>query len=291
MKKSKGEQIFNIINNFLLTLLMLVTVYPFIYTLSLSLSSAAAASVPGLHLYPKEISTMAYSMVFNYSGFFIAYGNTLFRTIVGTAMALIVTLLYAYSLSRKELPCRKLFTVLLLFSMLFVGGQIPKYLALKSLGLINSRWVYVFPYLIVPYNVIVAKEFFKSLPESLNESARIDGAGEFRILFSIIIPLSKAIVMTLMLWIAVFHWNTWYDSVMYINDSNKIVVQALLQYIVKGNNYGDVIATQVNPDTFDYTPETVKSATIMVAILPILMLYPFIQKHFVKGIMLGAIKE
>jgi len=290
IKNSNGEKAFAVFNYLLLGLLALTTLYPFLYTLSISLSTTREATSIGFHLYPKEVSTTAYRMVFKNDSIFIAYSNTIFRTVAGTIMALLVTSLFAYALSRKSMPNRKLFTSIVLFTMLFSGGQIPSYIVLKQLGLLNNVWVYILPNLIGAYNVIIARAFFQSIPESMNESAKIDGAGEFKIFFSIIIPLSKPIIMTLALWVAVFHWNAWYDSMMYITDNNKIVVQAFLQRIIQENNSDLISQGLINPDIQQFTPETIKSATIIVSILPILMFYPFVQKYFIKGVMLGAVK-
>lgn len=290
IKVSASRKVFNIFNYFFLAFLAFTTLYPFIYTLSMSLSTTKAATEMGLHLYPKEISIMAYKMVFNNRDIFTSYGNTLFRTIVGTITGLLVTTMFAYALSRREMPNRKLYTAIVLFTMLFNGGKIPTYLVLKQLGLMNSLWVYILPNLISAYNVIVARSFFQSLPGALHEAANIDGAGEFKIFFKIIIPLSKPIIMTLALWMAVFHWNAWYDAMMYMSDSSKITVQCLLQRIIQENNSELISQGVMNPDAMQYTSETVKAATIIVSILPILAFYPFVQKYFIKGVTLGAVK-
>lgn len=290
IKVSASRKVFNVFNYFFLGFLAFTTLYPFIYTLSMSLSTTKAATEMGLHLYPKEISIMAYKMVFNNRDIFTSYGNTLFRTIVGTIMGLLVTTMFAYALSRREMPNRKLYTAIVLFTMLFNGGKIPTYLVLKQLGLMNNLWVYILPNLISAYNVIVARSFFQSLPDALHEAANIDGAGEFKIFFKIIIPLSKPIIMTLALWMAVFHWNAWYDAMMYMSDSSKITVQCLLQRIIQENNSELISQGVMNPDAMQYTSETVKSATIIVSILPILAFYPFVQKYFIKGVTLGAVK-
>ncbi len=290
MKRTNGEKIFNVFNIILLLAFACTTVYPFLYTLSISLSSAAEASRAGFHLYPRDISFTAYKMVFKNSSLLMAYYNTIFRTVIGTLLGLLVTCLYGYALARPETPNKKFYTVLLVFTMLFSGGKIPAYLVLKQYHLLNNRWVYILPMLIVPYNVIVSRSFFMSIPNSLNESAKIDGASEFGIFFKIIVPLSKPIIMTLALFMAVAHWNSWYDSLMYITDNSKIVVQVLLQRIIQESDVSLITQGLVNPDATEFTSETVKAATVIVAILPILLFYPFIQKYFTKGIMLGAVK-
>lgn len=293
IQRTKGEKIFNVFNYIILTIFAITTLYPFLYTLTISLSTAAEAEKIGFHILPTpgKMTFGAYEMVFTNKELLSAYKWTLFRTIVGTLMALVVTCFYGYALSRPGLPLKKLFTTYLMFTMLFNGGQIPSYLNIKSLGLIDSVWVYVLPLLISAYNVIVAKSFFAALPESLNESARIDGAGEFRIFFQIIVPLSKPIIMTLALWMAVAHWNQWFDSMMYINDESKKVVQTFLQRIVTQGSVSmlkDV--NTMDQEQKQLVGKTIQSASIMVTILPILCVYPFIQKYFVKGVTLGAVK-
>lgn len=290
MKQSRSEKLFNVFNILLLSTLAFTTLYPFIYTLSISLSTSTEASKIGFHLYPRDISLTAYQMVFKNAGLLTAFGNTVFRTVVGTLMGLLVTCFYGYALSHPRMPFKKLFTTFLMFTMLFNGGRIPTYLVLKQYHLLNNIWVYVLPGLIGAFNVIVARSFFMTIPYSLNESAHIDGADEFYIFFKIIAPLSKPIVMTLALIMSVAHWNTWYDSMMYINDNSKIVVQLLLQRIIQENDVGIIAQGMINPEQTQFTSETVKSATIIVAILPILLFYPFIQKYFTKGMMLGAVK-
>lgn len=290
IKVSASRKVFNIFNYLFLAILAFTTLYPFLYTLSMSLSTTKAATQMGFRFWPSEFSGMAYQMVFKNKDLFIAYGNTLFRTVVGTLSALLVTTMFAYALSRKEMPNRKLYTMIVLFTMLFNGGKIPTYLVLKEMNLLNNIWVYVLPNLISAYNVVVARSFFQSMPDALHESASIDGAGEFRIFFKIILPLSMPIIMTLALWIAVFHWNAWYDGMMYVTDNKLIIVQCLLQRIVQENNSELISQGIINPDATQFTPETVKSATIIVSILPILAFYPFVQRYFIKGVMLGAVK-
>lgn len=293
IQRTRGEKIFNVFNYIILTLFAFTTLYPFLYTLSISLSTKAEAESIGLHILPnfQKITIDPYKMVFKNAEIWNAYKYTLFRTIVGTVLSLLVTCFYGYALSRPRLPMKRFFVIFIMFTMLFSGGQIPTYLNIKSLGLINNIWVYVLPMLISAYNVIVSRSFFASLPESLNESAKIDGAGEFRIFFQIIVPLSKPIIMTLALWNAVAHWNEWFSGRMYITDSRKIVVQNYIQRIVNEGNtnlVSDVNASAA--DQIEVTGKTIQSASIIVSILPILLFYPFVQKYFVKGVTLGAVK-
>lgn len=291
MKRSVGEKLFDTANVLLLSGFMLLTVYPFLYTLTMSLSTAAEAGREGLHLFPRHITLTAYRMVLHNPEILTGYANTLLRTIVGTALTLLLTCLCAYPLSKRYLPYRGPITFVILFTMLFGAGVVPTYLLIKNLGLIDNRLVYILPGLIAPINVIIVKNFFQQIPESLAESATIDGAGDFRTLFSIYIPLSKPVLATVALWTAVSHWNMWFDAMIYINSDARQVMQTFLQRIVIQNSTALIEKGLVNPDLTSFTPETVKAATVIVTILPILFVYPFVQKYFVKGINLGGVKE
>ena len=289
MKRTKGEAVFNVFNVVFLILLSVVCIYPFLYTLTISLSTTEEAMKDGLHLFTASPTLEPYKMAFEGGDIAVAYANTIFRTVVGTALALLVSLMYAYGISRDELPGRKMFSKILIFTMVFNGGTIPTYLVIKGLHLINNRWVYILPVLISAYNVTIARSFFKSIPESLHESALLDGASEFTIFFKIYVPLSKAVIMTLVLWIAVSHWNSWYDSMIYINDNDKVVVQLLLQRMIQSAQV-KVVNSAVNENAVTVMPVTIRAATTMIATLPILAVYPFIQKYFMGGVMLGAVK-
>ena len=289
-KETPSRVVFNIFNYAFLALIAVISIYPFLYSLSISLSSAAEAARAGLHLYPKDISFTAFEMVLRNKSIYTGYMNTIFRTVVGTALSIIMTSLAAYPLSRNYCPGKKFFSMMIIFTMLFSGGLIPSYLLMSNLHLLNTRLVYVLPGMISAFNMIVIKNFFQSLPESLPEAARIDGASELRILFRIVMPLSKPVLATVTLWVAVGHWNAWFDAMIYINSESKQVLQTFLQRIVIENSTQLIEQGLVNPDLLDYTPETIKAATIMITILPILCLYPFLQKYFAKGIMLGSVK-
>lgn len=320
MKRSSGEQVFNIVNIVLLTILAVLTIYPFLYTVSISLSTAQEAARDGMHMVPGNPATLglvlsdlfhlrfsdayndlikygngisleAYRMVLVNREIIMGYANTLFRTIVGTVLTLLATAMAAYPLSRRNMPFRKRLIFLIMFTMLFSGGLVPSYLLVKSLGLINSIWVYVIPGLVSAFNILIMKNFFQSIPESLYESAVMDGANDFSILFRIYLPLSKPVLATVGLWTAVGQWNSWFDGLLYITDNNKQVLQVTLRRIVIENSTEMVEKGILNPNFMNFTPETIKAATVVVAILPILFAYPFAQKYFVKGTMLGSLKE
>jgi putative aldouronate transport system permease protein len=290
-QQSLSERLFSSLNAILLTGFAFLAVYPFLYTLSISLSTASEAAREGLHLLPREISVTAYQMILRNPEILAGYANTLFRTIAGTLATLFFTCLCSYPLSRRYMPHRRIYTFLVMFTMLFSGGVVPMYLLMKNLHLIDNRLVYILPLLTSAFNVVIVKNFFQQLPESLAESAKIDGANEFRILFSIYMPLSKPVLATLALWTAVTHWNMWFDALIYINSDSKQVLQTFLQRVVIDSSTALIEKGVVNPDVTQFTPETVKAATVVVTMLPVLLIYPFIQKYFVKGIVLGGVKE
>ncbi len=293
IQRTTGEKVFAIFNYIFLSLICFTMLYPLLYTFSISVSTKYAADMPGFHILPTWGQTTwdPFKLLFRNVEIWRAYGVTVARTIVGTVLAVFTTIFYGYALSRPKLIWKKFFTTYLIITMLFSGGQVPAYLNIRDLGLIDSFWVYILPMLIGAYNVVVARSFFMGISESLNESAKIDGAGEFRTFFQIIMPLSKAIIMTLALWIAVNHWNMWMDSLLYINDNKKIVVQLYLQRIINEGATNKVTDLGASEDTAqNLTPDTVKSAAIIVTVIPILCFYPFVQKYFIKGVQLGAVK-
>ena len=291
IKMTFGEKIFNLVNMALLVALGFSTLYPLLYTLSLSLSTPAEAARGGLHLWPGDISISAYKIVFSSPFLAIGYANTVFRTVVGTVLTLIFTCMCAYPLANKELPHRKVIVFLIVFTMLFSGGLIPNFLLIKNLGMLNTLTVYILPMLISAFNVILVKNFFESIPESFRESAYMDGANDFQILFKIYIPLSKPVLATVALITAIVHWNSWFDALIYVNDENKQVMMSFLRRIIVEGNTAMMSQQQMSESMLSFTPETIKAAIVIVTILPILCFYPLLQKYLIKGIMLGGVKE
>jgi putative aldouronate transport system permease protein len=291
MKTSPGERIFNFGNLLVLGVIGLLCLYPFIYTLSISLSTATEASRQGFHLFPRDISLASYKMVLTNPDIVRGYVNTLVRTVLGTALTVVACCVAAYPLARKEMPHRALMTFLIVFTMLFSGGMVPGYLLIKKLGLVNTVWALVLPGMLGAFNIVIIKNFFQSLPESLAESARMDGASEWTVLFRIYMPLSKPVLATVALWSAVGHWNAWFDALLYITDDRKQVLQTFLQRIVIESSTQLMELGVTDTSIVQFTTETIKAATIIVTILPIICVYPFVQKYFVKGILLGGVKE
>lgn len=294
MRMTKGEKIFNVFNLIFLGILGLSMLYPFIFSLNLSISDAAGANSGGFFLWPKGFSLAAYEKIFSDPMLVTGYLNTIFRTVVGVVLTVCCTALCAYPLSRPNMPYRKKAMFFVLFTMLFGGGLVPNYLLYNSLGLINNRLIYIIPGLIAAFNVILVRNYFTSISESLHEAAAIDGASEWFIFTRIYFPLSKPILATVAMFTAITHWNSWFDSMLYMTDETKMVVQTFLQRIVIEGNLavgGDAGMLAQNTDFTEMTPETIKAATVVVTVIPMMILYPFVQKFFTKGIMIGGVKE
>lgn len=276
-------------NYIVLVVLALVTFYPFLYVVVTSLSSPEQANQLGLHLFPTSPTLDSYAQMLSTPGLLTSYVNTVFRTVLGTAINVLLMAMVAYPLARRTFPHRKLWTFLLVFSMLFSGGLIPTYLLVKDLHLLNSIWALVLPTAVQGFIVIILRNFFQSIPKEIIESAKVDGASEWRILFRIVMPLSLPVLAVVGLWCAVAHWNAWFDALIYINDPDKQVVQVLLRQTVLTQTT-PIGLESLNTERQETTPATLQSAMITFVMLPILLLYPLVQRYFVKGIMLGSVK-
>ena len=286
--------VFDIFNYFILGLLAFSTLYPFLAIIATSLSSPAEASRAGVMLIPKGPALSAYATIFRNEYLLLAFRNTVIRTLLGTAVNVLLTVMAAYPLSKKNLPLRNVWTSIIVFTMFFSSGLIPNYLLVNSLGLTNKIWALILPGAIDAFTLIIVRNYFMSLPVALEESANLDGADDVTILFRIILPVSSSIVATITLWYSVAHWNAWFDALIYITKDKLIVLQVLLrkmviegsaQYMGIMGNSGDKMTKDTTP-----TPDIIKSAVIMVSSIPIIMVYPFVQKYFIQGIMIGSLK-
>ncbi|MDW7656380.1 MAG: carbohydrate ABC transporter permease [Bacillota bacterium] len=242
-------------------------------------------------LWPREFTINSYLLSIKYKMLWIGYGNTILRVLMAVPISLAITLLSGYALSHKTLPLRKTISMMLLIAMLFSGGLIPNYLLVNGLGLMDSRWALVLPGALTVFHIFLARNFFLSLPDSLEESAYIDGASSTRIFLQIILPLSLPIIATLALFKLVENWNAWFDCMIYIQDRSKHVLQLVLRRIVILNDMDGLEAMMNNIDERSlYTGRQLQATVIVLSVAPMLIVYPFIQKYFVKGIMLGAVK-
>lgn len=272
-------------------LFALIVIYPFWDTLVLSFSDPSVATSLGAHFWNEHWSTSSYRYVFEEGRLFVAYYNTIFRTVLSTVGSLVMTMLAAYPLSKRDLPHRNMITIFFLFTMYFGGGLIPSYLLMRSIGLINTRWVLILPGIFSVYNMIIMRNYLMSMDQALEESAFIEGAGYWTVLLRIIVPLSKPVLATVALWVAVANWNAWFDCMIYIRDKNLVVLQQLLRDMMGtlSSNAQSMAYFNEYAETQISTP-TVRAATILLTIGPIVAVYPFIQKYFVKGIMIGSLK-
>ncbi|WP_409344094.1 carbohydrate ABC transporter permease [Paenibacillus sp. MBLB4367] len=283
--------LFDSINGLFLLALTLVVIIPFWYMLAVSLSPVSESLGGRFYLIPKEFLLEAYQYLFSTDRFVKSIGNSIYITAVGTVFNIIVSITLAYALSKKTLPGRKLILLMMLFTMVFSGGMIPKYLLIKWLGLLNTYWALILPAATNAFTILVMKTFFQNLPESLDEAARIDGAGEVRILVSVVIPLSMPIIATFSLFFMVSHWNEFFGAIIYLSDNAKWPIQVLLRLMVVVGDTKIGAESNLDFEMVSKVGDNVKMAAIIVAMLPIVIVYPFLQKHFAKGAMLGSIKE
>lgn len=285
---SIAGRIFDVCNVLIMIVLCITTIYPFLYLLSLSLSPNDASFVQ-IRIIPEKFSLVNFQEVLRYDYVIKGFINSVERTILGTALTLIVTISAAYVLSKRYFPHVKLWTVLIVFTMFFQGGMIPSYLLVRGLGLMNSIWALTLPILISAFQLIVARNFMLSIPEEMEEAAKIDGANDLYVLWKIVIPVSMPIIATLGLWNAVNHWNQWFDSLIYMTDRNNDVMQVVMRRIVLQGQL-DLMSDLAPHEVTQTSPETIKAATVMVTTIPIILVYPFLQKYFVKGMLLGSVK-
>ncbi|MCT4544888.1 MAG: carbohydrate ABC transporter permease [Vallitalea sp.] len=286
-KRKASNIVFDVVLYVILILIAIITIVPFLQVITISLSPQSVVSEYGLHIFPKKIDFSGYHKVFQYKQIWRSYFNTIFRTVLGLSISLFLYIIGAYPLSKKHLPHRKFWTIFIVFTMYFSGGLIPSYLLINNwLKLSNTIWALVLPGAMSAYTVIIVRNFFEAVPNSLEESAKIDGANDITILFRIFVPLSKPCIATISLWSIVYHWNSWFDCMLYINDEVKYVLQMTLRKILIDGQIMDLnIATEQVVNT-----DTMKMATLVVSVIPIIMIYPFIQKYFTKGIMIGSVK-
>ena len=290
MKKKPSEIVASVILHIIMVLLGVITLYPFWHVIMYSISDPIKAMGGGIFLWPKGFSTMGFDILFKTSQVFVAYGNSLFLLFVGTAVNVVFTALLAYPLSVHRFKGRSGITMMVFFTMLFSGGMIPTYLLVDFLGLLDSLWALILPGTISAWNMLIMKNYFQSIPPSLEESASLDGATPLVTLVRIIVPVSMPVVATVALMYGVVHWNSYFNAVLYIYDQGKMTLPIYLRMLLASTAMDQATQSGVAFDSAAITPETMKMATIVASVLPILIIYPFIQKYFVKGVMVGSIK-
>jgi len=295
--RSPGDLIFDTVNVLLLLLLAVVTLYPFVNTLAVSLNDAGDSIQGGLYLWPREFSWANYRYVFKEATIFHATLISVLRTVIGTAVTVFCSAMVAYTISRPEFVLRKFVTVMFVLTMYLNGGLIPNYLLIRDLHLIGSFWVYVVPGVIGVFNMIVIRSFIEGLPEGIIESARMDGAGEFRTFLRIVLPLSLPALATVALFTGVFQWNSWFDVFLYNSQNvNLSTLQyELMKLLANSNSNSSMTAASAfansgNASANYVTPTSIRATMTIVASLPMIIVYPFLQKYFVKGMTLGGVK-
>ncbi|MBO7357651.1 MAG: carbohydrate ABC transporter permease [Lachnospiraceae bacterium] len=290
MRSTLGEKTYVAVCYFIILIMCVLTLYPFIYLVSASFSSATSVMKNEVFLFPKHFTLRAYQVVFKYKGIWVAYLNTIFYTVAGTLLSLTLSIFAAYPMSKKRWALKKPMGLFVTFTMWFGGGMIPFYLTMKNLNLLDSRLGILLYPAISAFYVIIFRTHFESLPLALEESAKIEGANDFQILVRIMLPLSKPILAAIALYYAIDRWNSYFWEMLLLNDDMKVPVQVLLQRIIINSQLGQDIAKALSPGEATI-PNTIKYAAIMITTLPIITIYPFLQKYFVSGALVGSVKE
>lgn len=291
-RRSKEDKIFDFINIFLVAIMVILVVYPLYFIVIASISNPNLIYEGKVWLLPKDITFEGYQRIFSDSKIWLGYKNSIVYTFVGTLVNVSCTLMAAYALSRKDLYGRNIIMFLFLFTMFFSGGLIPTYLVVKNLGLLNTMWALILPKAVAVWNVIVARTYFQTtIPNELLEAAKMDGCSDAKFFWKIVIPLSKPIVAVMVLFYAVGHWNSYFDALIYLNNEDLYPLQLILRNILIQNEASTQMMSDIDSlAAKQRVSELIKYGVIIVASIPLLILYPFVQKYFVKGVMIGGIK-
>ena len=289
-KRNFSDLSLDLLKVLFLAFAVIICLYPFWNLFIVSINDANDAMRGGLYLLPRKLSLSSYADILGRSTFQHSILVTVARTLIGTPLAVLVTSALAYVLSYRDLIGRKPLNVLFIFTMYFGGGMVPYYMVLKNLGLLDNFLVFILPNLLSVYNMILVRNYIESMPEALFDAARIDGANDLTIFFRLVLPLSKPIIMTIALFVAIGQWNSWFDAYLYTNSQNLKTMQSILVEILNQYQTSDAGAAAANRMSQSITPDSIRMAATMVTTIPIIMVYPFIQKYFVKGIMLGSVK-
>lgn len=280
---------FKVLNVIVLLIIVYLTFYPFLNIVAQSFSSQAEINAGNVNLIPKGFNVETYKVIVRDKMFWINYKNTVVYTVTATAISIVMTSMFAYALSRKRLLGRKFFTMFAVFTMFFNGGLIPNYVLIQSLGFGNTMWAIVVPGAINVFNMLIMRTFFQNIPEELEDAAIIDGSSTYNTIVRIILPLSKPIMATMILFYAVAHWNSWFPAFIYLDKKELFPVTIYLRNLIAGTE-NSLTTGATSADDLVQIASNVKSVTMVLTVLPILSVYPFIQKYFVSGVMLGSVK-
>jgi len=290
IRESRGDQIFQYAVNIIAVVVLIITLYPLIFVLSASVSDPGALMSGRVWLWPINPNLDGYRVVLQYDRFWSGLWNSVYITVIGTLINLFITVIAAYPLSRMDLKLRKPILYMFVFTMLFSGGMIPTFLLVRDLGLLNTRWAVMIPNAMSMFNFMVMRTFFENqIPAEMHESAKMDGCSDFRYILAILLPLSKPILAVMTLFYAVAHWNAWFGAVIYIRDRDLHPLQVILREILLLHQETQMIEGVTHAEAA-FLAEQMRYSLIVIATIPLLILYPFVQKHFVKGVMIGAVK-
>jgi putative aldouronate transport system permease protein len=287
---TKKLTVFDYVNYLLLGLISLISVFPFIYVFSVSFTDPKVYVPLKFYLFPDKWSLSAYQYILSTNSFLNAFKSTVFITSVGTVLSIIVSFTFAYALSKKTLPGRNVMLAAVIFTLVFNAGILPNYLLIKELGLLNSYWSLIWSGLTNAWSLIIIKSFLESLPSELEDAARIDGCSDISVFWRIVIPLSMPAIAAFTLFFAVMYWNTYFNALIYLTDAKKWTLQVLIKSLVIDSDSNGVGEAGAGGDDAIIPQETIRMASIVLAMAPILFVYPFLQKHFAKGVMLGSVK-
>ena len=291
MGETRGDKIFGIVNAVMLILILAIVLYPLIFVISASVSNQLAVSSGRMWLFPKEFTLVGYQKVFQNREILVGYGNTILYAVVGTSINLVMTILAAYPLSRRSFAGKNVIMFIMVFTMFFSGGMIPTYLIIKNMGMLNTMWSLVIPNAVAVWNIIIMRTFFKeSVPVEVQEAAMIDGCSHTGILLRVMLPLSMPILAVMTLFYCVDHWNSYFSALIYLTDRAKFPLQLILREILIQNQMDKMAGAATSLSEQIMYGQAVKYAVVVVANLPVFLLYPFLQRYFVQGMTIGSIK-
>ena len=291
IRVSMADRVFDILNYVILTLCLLIVAYPLYFIVIASVSYPTAVYTGKVILWPSRFTLEGYQRILDYESFFTGYRNTVIYTVVGTAINVLITIPGAYALSRKDLVGRNIIMMGVTFTMIFSGGLIPTYLLVISLNLYNTMWALILPVAVSAWNLIVARTFFQeTIPDELLEAATLDGAGNTQFFLRVVLPLSKSIIAVMILFYAVNHWNSYFNALIYLKSADKYPLQLVLRNILFENSLGDMVEDASTLALQQRLGDLIKYGIIIASSLPLLILYPFLQRFFIQGVMIGAVK-
>jgi putative aldouronate transport system permease protein len=293
VKDNRKDRLFTILNTLFLCIITFIVLYPLLYIVSASFSSPSAVLSGKVWLWPVDVTLEGYKAVFEYKRIWTGFANSLFYTIAGTTLNVAITVMAAYALSRKDLVGRNLIMMMCVFTMIFSAGIIPSYLVVQDLGLLNSRWAMILPTALSVWNLIIARTFFQvTIPNELLEASQMDGCSDFKFFFRVVIPLSAPIIAVLTLFYAVGHWNQYFQALLYIRDPDLFPLQLILREILIRNEVDASMLQDVRVAAEQAgLRQLLKYSLIVISSVPVLIIFPFVQKHFVKGVMIGSLKD